>query len=127
MEKYNERKPLTIETLDKFKEGNTIFIAFDSWGKTPKPILEEAKNRKIDIIVIDYDFKFEQNFEVKVNLDKQLQILARWAKYRPEVVEKILKAKRCNCPFPNQCKIFPCDAMDCNADNIMDGHAYRMS
>ena len=64
---------------------------------------------------------------IQVDEWDQLQIIRSWCKEKPDVVKKLLKNPKGTCPFPKECRNFPCKDLSCNADEILDGFAFRRS
>lgn len=59
----------------------------------------------------------------KVLVFEQTEMLKRLM----ELNDKQEIIRKCNCPFPAECKEFPCKTLSCNADVCDNGYAYRMS
>jgi len=71
--------------------------------------------------------KIRREFEIKLTKEEELSILRKYAKNYPDVVKILLESPKGHCPFPEDCKKFPCNKLNCNADVCSNGHAYRMS
>lgn len=71
--------------------------------------------------------------EVKIKLmpNETFGSLLKTTRENPKLVETVLSLvknkKRISCPFPFECKEFPCKDLYCNADMCTNGYSYRMS
>jgi hypothetical protein len=71
--------------------------------------------------------KIYKNIELVLTEEETYNIAKSWILTNKEASKKILDGNMLGCPFPNECKRFPCDKKHCNADVCSNGFAYRMS
>ena len=77
--------------------------------------------------------KIHRNMDIELSEEEMYRVTTAYAHKYPEAIKVILdnvtkdKGKFFYCPFPTDCKRFPCGKLNCNADVCSNGHAYRMS
>lgn len=71
--------------------------------------------------------RIKREFKIDLDDEEELSILRKWANKDPKVLEILLKNPKGFCPFPDQCKRFPCQTLNCNADTCDNGYCFRWS
>ncbi len=70
---------------------------------------------------------FRKEVVVSLSQQEEFEIVKKWAKQKPQVLTVLLENPDFDCPFPCECNRFPCRKDGCNADELLNGHPYRMS
>ena len=71
--------------------------------------------------------KIKRLVEHTLTTEEEFWIVVKWCRNQPEVINRIMSNKSINCPFPGECKKFPCATLRCNADMCNNGYAYKYS
>lgn len=73
------------------------------------------------------EIKVKRHIEIKISESEQLEIVRVYAQLHPEAAKIAIGNPKGHCPFPDQCRDFPCLYLDCNADECNNGFAFRRS
>ena len=73
-----------------------------------------------------------RSFEIELEVYEEFQVVKKWCKSEKlkKAVAILLKSKNRftgSCPFPKECRDFPCSSLSCNADECSNGYAFRRS
>ncbi len=64
-----------------------------------------------------------RTIEIVLTLDEKLAVVAEMVQKQRRAVTYLLEnGGRYGCPFPGQCKRFPCEDMWCNSDTCSNGY-----
>jgi len=63
-----------------------------------------------------------RTFTTKLTTEEELAVLRKYAFECPDIYEIIMTHPKGNCPFPNECKKFPCKTLACSANGCLNGH-----
>lgn len=69
----------------------------------------------------------KREFQIYTTQCEEMNIIRRWAKNSPETIKIMLKYPEGDCPFPEDCKKFPCKTLNCNSDSCENGFTHRRS
>ncbi len=68
-----------------------------------------------------------KHIDIELSLSEQLKIFRKFVVTQPEVAKIAFDNPRGTCPFPSECRNFPCEDLSCNADVCDNGYAHKLS
>lgn len=71
--------------------------------------------------------KLVRQIDIKTSMEEDLNIIRSFADRYPQAILILANNPKGYCPFPSECKKFPCLTLDCNGDTCSNGDVYRMS